>query len=296
MLGACEPQAVARHLAGTPALLERIPVITFRTKAFNMTNEARGALIAVSKVPQVALGFWVIKIAATTLGETGGDWVSMSLKLGYLIGSAIFAVVFIGLVSAQIKAAKFHPFLYWATIVATTTLGTTMADFADRSLGVGYPGGVAIVFGLLVVSLAIWYRVEGSVSVQSITTPKAEWFYWITILFSQTLGTALGDWVAGSDRGGLGLGYEYGALIFGAGLAIVAALYFWTKISHTLLFWMAFILTRPLGATLGDLLDKPAAQGGLHVSRLYASLILLAFIVAAVAFLPQRAARRLKQV
>lgn len=257
-----------------------------------MTNDKRTlAEQAVSKVPEVIFGFWVIKIAATTLGETGGDWVTMSLSLGYLIGTGIFAVIFIGLVAAQVNAAKFHPFLYWATIVATTTLGTTIADFADRSLGVGYPGGVAIVLSLLLASLAIWYWVEGTVSVQSIISPRVEWFYWCTILFSQTLGTALGDWVAGSDRGGLGLGYEYGALIFGIGLAVVAALYFWTKISHTLLFWAAFILTRPLGATLGDLLDKPIANGGLHLSRLYASLILLAFIVTSVLLIPQRAAK-----
>jgi uncharacterized membrane-anchored protein len=249
---------------------------------------------AESKVPEVIFGFWVIKIAATTLGETGGDWVTMTLSLGYLIGTGIFAVMFIGLVRAQVKAAKFHPFLYWATIVATTTLGTTMADFADRSLGVGYPGGVAIVFSLLIASLAIWYWVEGSVSVKSITSHRVEWFYWCTILFSQTLGTALGDWVAGSDRGGLGLGYEYGAVIFGVGLAIVAALYFWTKISHTLLFWAAFILTRPLGATLGDFLDKPVAQGGLHLSRLYASLVLLAFMVGCVLLIPQRTAKQAK--
>lgn len=246
---------------------------------------------AVSKVPEVALGFWVIKIAATTLGETGGDWVSMSLKLGYLVGSLIFAVIFIGLVWGQVKAERFRPILYWATIIATTTLGTTMADFADRSIGLGYPGGVASVALLLVASLSVWYWNEGTVSIQSITQPKVEWFYWVTILFSQTLGTALGDWVAGSDRGGLGLGYEYGALVFGAGLAIVAALYFWTKASHTLLFWAAFVLTRPLGATLGDLLDKPLADGGLNLSRLYASLVLLVFIAACVYFIPQRAAR-----
>jgi uncharacterized membrane-anchored protein len=250
---------------------------------------------AVSKVPQVTLGFWAIKIVATTLGETGGDWVTMSLNLGYLIGSAIFAVVFIGLVSEQIRAERFRPLLYWATIVATTTLGTTLADFFDRSVGVGYPGGVGIVCALLLASLAVWYKVEGTVSVQSITTPTAEWFYWTTILFSQTLGTALGDWVAGSDRGGLGLGYEYGALIFGAGLAVVAGLYLWTRISHTLLFWAAFVLTRPLGATLGDFLDKPVAEGGLHVSRLYASLILLAVIVAGVLLIPQRPASSAEQ-
>ncbi|RFU45401.1 hypothetical protein [Paraburkholderia sp. DHOC27] len=247
---------------------------------------------AVSKVPEVTLGFWVIKVAATTLGETGGDWVSMSLNLGYLIGSAIFLVLFVGLVCAQVKASDFRRYLYWATIVATTTLGTTLADFADRSLGVGYPGGTAIVVSLLVLSLALWYRSEGTVSVESIVTARAEWFYWVTILFSQTLGTALGDWVAGDDRGGLGIGYEYGAMLFGAGLVIVAALYVWTRVSRTALFWAAFILTRPLGATLGDFLDKPVAQGGLHISRLYASAILLVFIVACIALIPQRAARR----
>ncbi|MBC7415217.1 MAG: hypothetical protein H7327_09820 [Herminiimonas sp.] len=243
-----------------------------------------------SKVPEVVFGFWVIKIAATTLGETGGDWVSMSLKLGYLVGSAIFAVIFIALVWSQVKAEHFRPILYWATIVATTTLGTTLADFADRSVGLGYPGGVAIVTVLLAASLAIWYWSEGTVSVQSITRPKVEWFYWVTILFSQTLGTALGDWMAGSDRGGLGFGYEVGALVFGAGLIAVAGVYFWTRVSHTLLFWLAFVLTRPLGATLGDLLDKPVAAGGLHLSRLYASLVLLAFIAACIYFIPQRPA------
>jgi uncharacterized membrane-anchored protein len=257
-----------------------------KDSAMNFADEA------VSKVPQVTLGFWVIKVAATTLGETGGDWVSMSLNLGYLIGSAIFLVFFVALVSAQIKARDFHPFLYWATIIATTTLGTTMADFADRSLGIGYPGGVALVVALLAASLAAWYRSQGTVSVESIVTAKAEWFYWVTILFSQTLGTALGDWVAGEDRGGLGVGYEYGAMIFGAGLLAVAALYFWSRVSRTALFWAAFILTRPLGATLGDLLDKPVADGGLHISRLYASAILLVFIVACIVLLPQRSARR----
>ncbi len=246
---------------------------------------------AASKVPEVVLGFWIIKIAATTLGETGGDWVSMSLKLGYLVGSAIFAVIFIALVGGQVKAQRFHPVLYWATIVATTTLGTTLADFADRSIGLGYPGGVAIVAALLAASLATWYRSEGTVSIQSITRPRAEWFYWVTILFSQTLGTALGDWVAGSDRGGLGLGYEWGAIVFGAGLVVVAASYLWSRLSHTLLFWIAFILTRPLGATLGDLLDKPLAAGGLHLSRLHISLALLVFIAACIHFIPQRPAR-----
>jgi uncharacterized membrane-anchored protein len=252
----------------------------------NLAEEALG------KVPAVTLGFWLVKVVATTLGETGGDWVTMSLDLGYLVGSAIFALIFIGLVAGQVKATRFHPTLYWATIVATTTLGTTMADFADRSLGLGYPGGVTIVAALLAASLAIWHWSEGSVSVQSIITPKAEWFYWCTILFSQTLGTALGDWTAGSDRGGLGLGYEYSALVFGAALAVVAVLYYRTRISHTILFWAAFILTRPLGATVGDLLDKPLAQGGLNFSRLTASLVLLGSIAIGIRLIPQRAAEK----
>ncbi|MEP7058491.1 MAG: hypothetical protein ABI809_12045 [Caldimonas sp.] len=251
----------------------------------SMTSDA-------SKVPAVTFGFWAIKVVATTLGETGGDWVTMSLNLGYLVGSAIFAAIFVALVWSQVKAAHFRPALFWATIIATTTLGTTMADFADRSLGIGYPGGVAIVSALLVASLLIWRWSEGTVSVASINTPKAEWFYWCTILFSQTLGTALGDWMAGTDRGGFGLGYEYGALIFGAGLVVVAALYYRTKVSHTVLFWSAFVLTRPLGATLGDLLDKPLSQGGLNFSRWVASLALLGCIVAAVALIPQRAATK----
>jgi uncharacterized membrane-anchored protein len=245
---------------------------------------------AVSKVPEITLGFWIIKIAATTLGETGGDWVTMSLNLGYVVGTLIFAVIFIGLVAAQVKAGRFNPYLYWATIVGTTTLGTTIADFADRSVGLGYPGGVALVATLLVISLVVWHRSEGTVSFRSIVKPRVEWFYWCTILFSQTLGTALGDWLAGSDRGGLGLGYETGALVFGAGLAIIAALYFWTNVSRTFLFWAAFVLTRPLGATLGDFLDKPLAQGGLNLSRLYASLVLLAFMAVCVRLIPQRPA------
>ena len=255
------------------------------------TRLSRIAEHAVSKVLEVTLGFWIVKIAATTLGETGGDWVTMSLNLGYLIGSLIFTLIFIGLVTGQIKARQFHTLLFWATIVATTTLGTTLADFFDRSMGVGYPGGVAIIAALLLASLGIWYRSQGTIAVSSVTTPKAEWFYWITILFSQTLGTALGDWVAGSDGGGLGLGYEYAALIFGTGLVIVGAAYYWSALSRTAIFWAAFILTRPLGATLGDFLDKPLAQGGLEVSRLFASLILLVLMGLCLVLMPQRAAR-----
>lgn len=247
---------------------------------------------AVSKVPAVTLGFWIIKVACTTLGETGGDWVTMSLNLGYLVGSLIFLAGFVVLVSAQIRARNFYPWLYWATIVATTTLGTTLADFFDRSLGVGYPGGVSIILLLLITSLGVWYRAEGTVSIESVASARVEWFYWTTILFSQTLGTALGDWVAGEDRGGLGLGYEMGAVIFGAALVVVGLLWLWPRVSRTALFWFAFVLTRPLGATLGDLLDKPVAQGGLEFSRLYASVLLLIFIVGCIAVLPQRAARR----
>jgi uncharacterized membrane-anchored protein len=238
-----------------------------------------------SKVPEVTLVFWIIKILATTLGETGGDAVSMSMNLGYAVSSFVFIGIFVVAVAAQISAKKFHRFLYWLVVVATTTAGTTMADFADRSLGIGYPGGAALLFGLLMLSLAIWYRSAGSISVNTVSTPRIEMFYWVAILFSQTLGTALGDWMADSN----GLGYQGGALVFAAGLALIAAAYFYTSLSRTLLFWAAFILTRPLGATLGDLLDKPLNDGGLAFSRFYASAILAAVIIACVALLPQRA-------
>jgi uncharacterized membrane-anchored protein len=239
------------------------------------------------KVPEVTFGFWCIKILATTLGETGGDSVSMSLNLGYAISSAIFIAIVVVAVFAQIRARAFHRFLYWFVIVATTTAGTTMADFADRSLGFGYPGGASTLFVLLIAALGIWYWTEGSISVDTVNTPRIEAFYWVAILFSQTLGTALGDWMADTN----GLGYENGALIFGAGLALAAAGYFFTSISRTALFWIAFILTRPLGATLGDLFDKPVADGGFAVSRFYASAILAVIIVACVLVIPQRAGR-----
>jgi uncharacterized membrane-anchored protein len=238
-----------------------------------------------SKVPEVTLVFWFIKILATTLGETGGDAVSMSLDLGYAVSSFIFIGIFVVAVVAQISAKTFHPSLYWLVVIATTTAGTTMADFADRSLGIGYPGGAALLFALLMIALLVWYRSAGSISVNTVATPKIETFYWVAILFSQTLGTALGDWMADTN----GLGYEGGALVFTAGLAVIAAAYFWTGISRTLLFWSAFILTRPLGATLGDWLDKPLDDGGLAFSRFYATGILAAVILACVMFLPQRA-------
>ena len=237
-----------------------------------------------SKVPAVTLTFWIIKILATTLGETGGDTVSMTMNLGYLAATAIFLAALAVLVVLQIAAKKFHPFLYWATIIASTTAGTTMADFADRSLGIGYPGGSLLLFALVMASLAIWYRTEGTVSVATVNTPRVEAFYWITITFSQTLGTALGDWAADS-----GLGYGGGALVFGAALAVIAALYFRSSVSHVLLFWAAFILTRPLGATVGDCFDNPVAQGGLNISRPLATAILAAIILVLIVALPQRA-------
>jgi uncharacterized membrane-anchored protein len=238
-----------------------------------------------SKVPEVTLAFWLIKVLATTLGETGGDAVSMSLKLGYAISSAIFIGLFVILVCAQIAAKSFRPFLYWLVIVATTTAGTTMADFADRSLGIGYPGGASILFVLLMAALGLWYWSEGSIDVNTVASPRVEMFYWVAILCSQTLGTALGDWMAGTN----GLGYEGGALVFAGGLAVIAGGYFYTRISHALLFWSAFILTRPLGATLGDLLDKPLANGGFAISRFYASAILAVIILTCVFVIPQRA-------
>jgi uncharacterized membrane-anchored protein len=222
------------------------------------------------------------------MGETGGDAVSMSMKLGYLVATAIFAVVFLAAVTAQIKSRKFHPFLYWTTIVATTTVGTTLADFCDRSLGIGYAGGSSLLLVLLLASLALWYKTMGSVSVDTVSEPRAELFYWVTIMFSQTLGTALGDWTADTEK----LGYGGGIVVFGVLLAIVAALYFWTNISRTLLFWSAFILTRPLGAVLGDFLDKPRSDGGMALSRYTASATLLVFMVLCIVFLPQPASRK----
>lgn len=240
-----------------------------------------------SKVPEVTLIFWIIKIFATTLGETGGDAVSMSMNLGYLVGTAIFAAVFLIAVLAQIKAKHFHPFLYWTTIIATTTVGTTAADFADRSLGIGYAGGASLLFALLMASLAVWYRTLGSVSVDTVSSPKAEMFYWITIMFSQTLGTALGDWTADTA----GLGYSGGAIIFSVLLGVVLAAYCWTNMSRTLLFWAAFILTRPLGAVVGDFLDKPLSHGGLALSRYSASASLIVIIIACILLIPQRAGK-----
>ncbi|OIQ94402.1 hypothetical protein GALL_236490 [mine drainage metagenome] len=249
-----------------------------------MNNSAEHTL---SKVPEVTLIFWMIKIAATTLGETGGDAVSMSMNLGYLIGTAIFGAVFLIAVLAQIMAKSFHPFLYWATIIATTTVGTTLADFADRSLGIGYAGGSTLLFALLMGSLVVWHRSQGSVSIATVSTPKVEMFYWITIMFSQTLGTALGDWTADTA----GLGYGGGALIFSTLLGLVAAAYYWTSISRTVLFWAAFILTRPLGAVVGDFLDKPMNAGGLALNRYSASAVLMAIMITCILLFRQRAGK-----
>lgn len=241
-----------------------------------------------SKVPEVTLIFWILKILATTLGETGGDALSMSLDLGYLLSTGIFAVVFILAVIAQISARTFRPSLYWTTIIATTTVGTTLADYSTRSLGIGYAGGSAILLGLLLASLLAWHRSLGSVAVDTVSSPRAETHYWVTIMFSQTLGTALGDWTADTA----GLGYEGGAVLFGAMLAAIGAAFFWTRTSRTLLFWAAFILTRPLGAMVGDLLDKPLDSGGLALGRFSASAVLLLMIVVLVTVFPLRPAQR----
>ena len=242
----------------------------------------------ISKVPEVTLLFWVMKILATTLGETGGDALSMSANLGYLVSTGIFAVVFAVFVGLQMRSVRFHPWIYWATIIATTTVGTTLADFADRSLGIGYTGGSTLLLSLLLVSLFAWYRTLGTVDVASVSTPRAEVFYWVTIMFSQTLGTALGDWTADTA----GYGYTGAAVIFGLALAVVAAAYYFTRISRTALFWAAFVLTRPLGAVVGDFLDKPVAKGGLNLDRYAASGLLLAALVVLLIAFKQRAASR----
>jgi len=251
----------------------------------------------VAKVPLVTLGFWIIKILATTLGETGGDAVTMSWLgettdeakgTGYLIGTAIFGVIFIVAVLVQIKAKKFHPFLYWLTIVATTTVGTTLADYCTRSLGLGYTGGSTILLILVIASLLLWRWSTGSISIETVNTPKVEVFYWVTIMFSQTLGTALGDWVADTND----MGFLGAAAIFGGLLLVTALLYYFTNVSHVILFWTAFILTRPLGAVVGDFLDKPHAQGGLALSRYTASAALLVVIVLLILILPQRPASK----
>lgn len=239
-----------------------------------------------SKVPEVTLLFWIVKIAATTLGETAGDALSMSLNLGYILSTCIFSIIFIGFVSLQMKAKQYKPFLYWATIISTTTLGTTIADFVDRSLGIGYLGGSIILLTLLLSSLVIWYWSCGNIAVNSVQSAKTEAFYWVTIMFSQTLGTALGDWTADTQ----GLGYTGAALIFGSLLLILIALYYWSKISRTFLFWSAFVLTRPLGAVLGDFLDKPLDHGGLDLSRFGASFVLLAFILICLVFFKSKPA------
>ena len=263
-----------------------------------VSEQDKGELDLITKVPAVTLGFWIIKVLATTLGETGGDTVSMSWLgettaqagksglNGYLVGTAIFGLLLAVLVGLEIRGRRFNAWLYWATIVASTTAGTTLADFATRSLGIGYPGGSMLLFTCVLLSLFAWHRVLGSISVDSVTGPRQESFYWLTITFSQTLGTALGDWAADA-----GLGYSGGALVFGAGLLVLAGLYAWTRVSRVFLFWAAFILTRPLGATVGDFFDKPLSKGGLDVSRPLASLILAAIIIVLILVVPQRAGR-----
>ncbi|MEZ5501001.1 MAG: hypothetical protein R3E77_16415 [Steroidobacteraceae bacterium] len=247
----------------------------------------KNTIASTAKVPEVTFLFWVMKVVATTLGETGGDAVSMSMNLGYLVATGIFAAIFIIAIAIQIYADRFHPLIYWTTIIATTTVGTTLADFATRSLGIGYTGGSTLLLVLLLASLVVWYRALGTIAVESVSTPRAEIFYWVTIMFSQTLGTALGDWTADTA----GLGYTGAAIIYGAMLAIIAAAYFWTRLPHTALFWAAFVLTRPLGAVLGDFLDKPIASGGLALSRYGASAVLIAFIALCLLLFRQRPAQ-----
>ena len=244
--------------------------------------------VTFGKVPEVTLIFWIMKILATTLGETGGDAVSMSMNLGYLVGTGIFGILFVIMVTVQISTKKFHPIIYWTTIIATTTIGTTMADFADRSLHIGYAGGTTVLFTLLMLSLFVWHRALGSIAVNTVSSPKSEMFYWITIMFSQTLGTALGDWTADTA----GIGYVRGAMVFGAMLLVIALAYYRTKISRTGLFWAAFILTRPLGAVAGDFLDKPLNKGGLELSRYTASAAILVLILMFIFFFSHKAARK----
>jgi uncharacterized membrane-anchored protein len=261
---------VSRREAGHPSLTGH-------------SKPADVAMAALSKVPEVTLGFWVIKILATTLGETGGDMLSMSMNLGYALSTVILFVPFLVLVVLQVRAKRFHAFLYWGVIVGTTLAGTTMADFADRSLGIGYPGGASILFALVMLSLLVWKLSVGTVSVDTIVTPKAEIFYWVTILFSNTLGTALGDWTSE------GTGFAGGVGLFFALLAVIALLYYFTKISRTLLFWTAFILTRPLGASMGDLLTKPRVDGGLNLSRFLASGLIAVLMILCIVIFPQKA-------
>jgi uncharacterized membrane-anchored protein len=252
-----------------------------------MIRPGLGEQNVASKVPAITLGFWIIKILATTFGETAGDTVSMTMDLGYLVGTAIFAALLVVLVAVQIAARKFHPWLYWATIIASTTAGTTMADFATRSLGIGYPGGSLLLLALVLTTLVLWQRSLGSIAIATVQEPRAEMFYWLTITFSQTLGTALGDWIADGP-----LGYLGAAALFGGLLAAIALLYYRSRLSHVLLFWAAFILTRPLGATVGDFLDKPLAEGGLALSRPVASAVLAAAMVLLILLIAQRAARK----
>lgn len=241
-----------------------------------------------SKVPEITIAFWIIKILATTLGETGGDSLSMSMNLGYLLSTVIFAGIFLIFVAIQIVAKKFNPTLYWSTIIATTTVGTTLADYATRDIGIGYAGGSLLLLSLLISSLSLWYATLGSIAVDTVNSHKVEMFYWVTIMFSQTLGTALGDWAADTA----GLGYLGAGAVFGCVLIVTALVFYTTKFSRPILFWIAFILTRPLGAVLGDFLDKPISNGGLELSRYSASATILAFIILLIIFLPHKAAKK----
>jgi uncharacterized membrane-anchored protein len=247
---------------------------------------------AFSKVPQITLAFWVIKILATTLGETGGDALSMQLNLGYLVSTLIFLGFFAVTVSAQVAAKRFHPLFYWACVVATTTVGTTTSDYFDRSLGLGYVKSSAILLAGVIVVLAIWRRVTGTIRADHIASRPNEVFYWITILVSNTLGTALGDFTADD----LGLGFQGGALLFAGLIAAVAALHLFSRTPKAILFWAAYVLTRPLGATLGDTLTKPVAKGGFDLSRIDSSLVIAVVMIGAVWITERRQVRAQERV
>lgn len=232
-----------------------------------------------NKLPQITLAFWVMKICATTLGETAGDLLSMTLDVGYALSSLILISLFVVTLLGQLSAKRYHPALFWLVILSTSTAGTTMSDFMDRTLEVGYAGGSAILIAILLAIFAAWYRSEGSLSVDRITTRKGELFYWFAILFSNTLGTALGDFLADDS----GLGFAGGAFLIGSALAVVILLKLLTRIPSVLLFWMAFVLTRPFGATLGDVLTKPYEKGGLDFGTVGSSLVLLSILMVMVA-------------
>lgn len=243
------------------------------TQAQTVTHKVSQS--ALSKLPEITIFFWIMKICATTLGETAGDLLSTTLNVGYALSSLILVGFFLVTLGTQLVSKKYNPFLYWAVILSTSTAGTTMSDYMDRTLGLGYSKGTALLISILIITLAIWRLSERTLSVDQIKTPKAELFYWIAILFSNTLGTALGDFLADSS----GLGFAGGAALIGGLLLLIVWAYFYTTISRIVLFWLAFVLTRPFGATVGDVLTKSHAKGGLDFGTVGSSLILMALLI-----------------